>query len=603
MKLALRTLPYLRPYRRLLGLSSVILVLDAMVDLANPWVFKILIDHVIGGQPTPPELAALLGPIAQDQGLFLVVIVTAGLVVAIINNGLTVWNSYLQTKIEQGMILRFRSQLFEHAQRLSLTFHDRQRTGDFMYRINYSSAAVGEIPMMVPQLAQAIITLIGMFIVTYLIDPTLALLSMTIAPFLWFSIRRYATHVQPRLEHVRSMEGHSLTMIQEAMSMLRVIISFGRESYEHQRFTEQGRRAVDARVRVTVSQTLFTMAINVITAGGTALVLGYGAFQVIEGRLTLGTLLIVMAYVASVYNPLQAIAGAGGTIQEHLINLKVAFGLLDTEAEIRDAPDAQPLERTQGRVTFKDVSFTYPGRLETLRNVTIDVEPGQVVAIVGPTGAGKTTLMSLLPRFYDPQDGRILLDGIDIRKITVKSLRQHFSVVLQEPLLFSASIAENIRYGRLDASMEEVVAAAEAANSHEFISGLPDGYETILGERGSRLSGGERQRVAVARAFLKDAPILILDEPTSSVDSRTEGVILDALDRLMVGRTTFMIAHRLSTVRHADLIVVLDHGRVVEQGDHETLIVQSGLYHKMHDAQVRQRAAREGRRPRVTPLP
>jgi len=352
-------------------------------------------------------------------------------------------------------------------------------------------------------------------------------------------------------------------------------------------------------VRLTVSQTLFTMAVNVTTAAGTALVLGYGAYQVIQGQLTLGTLLIVMFYVASVYNPLQAIAGAGATVQEHLINLRVAFGLLDTEAEIRDAPDARPLERMEGRVTFERVSFIYPGRVSTLKDVSIDVRPGQVVAIVGPTGAGKTTLMSLLPRFYDPMGGRILLDGADIRTVTLQSLRQHFSVVLQEPLLFSASIAENIRYGRLDASMDDVEAAARAANAHDFIAALPDGYETILGERGSRLSGGERQRVAVARAFLKDAPILILDEPTSSVDSKTEGVILDALDRLIVGRTTFMIAHRLSTVRHADLIVVLDHGRVVEQGDHEALIARGGLYHEMYETQARRGRTRQKQGPVV----
>jgi len=369
--------------------------------------------------------------------------------------------------------------------------------------------------------------------------------------------------------------------------MLRVIISFGRERHEHQRFAEQSRRAVEARVRLTVSQTLFTFAINVTTAGGTALVLGYGAFQVLQSQLTVGQLLVTMAYVASIYSPLQTIAAAATPYQEHKVNLRVAFGLLDEVPEISDAPDARPLERVRGHVAFRAVSFSYQGRTHTLNDISFEAQPGELVAIVGPTGAGKTTLISLLPRFYDVIDGAVELEGRDIRSVTLESLRQQFSVVLQEPLLFSATIAENILYGRLEASMDDVLEAARSANAHDFISSLPNGYDTVVGERGSRLSGGERQRIAVARAFLKDAPILILDEPTSSIDTKTEGVILDALERLVVGRTTFMIAHRLSTIRHADRIVVLDKGRVVEQGTHEQLMEHAGLYREMYEVQIR----------------
>jgi ABC-type multidrug transport system fused ATPase/permease subunit len=276
-----------------------------------------------------------------------------------------------------------------------------------------------------------------------------------------------------------------------------------------------------------------------------------------------------------------------------MVNLKSAFGLLDTVPEIVEAPNAREIERVKGDIEFRKVSFEYRGRLDTLKDISFKVKPGQLVAVVGPTGAGKTTLISLLPRFYDPKSGSILLDGHEIRSLSLDSLRQQFSLVLQEPLLFSASIAENIRYGRLDASQEEIEEAARAANAHDFIIGLPQGYATVVGERGAMLSGGERQRICVARAFLKDAPILILDEPTSSIDSRTESVILDALDRLAVGRTTFMIAHRLSTVRHSDLIVVIDHGQVVEMGTHEELLEQGGLYRQMHDVQ-----AKSGRRKR-----
>jgi len=297
-------------------------------------------------------------------------------------------------------------------------------------------------------------------------------------------------------------------------------------------------------------------------------------------------LLVVMAYVAGVYKPLQAISTTVGSLQDQIINLRMAFGVLNTEPEIKEAPDAVAIQHAQGRVTFEAVNFSYAGRVDTLKDISFEAHPGQSIALVGPTGAGKTTLVSLMPRFYDASNGRILLDGADIRSLTLKSLREQISIVLQEPLLFSGSIVENIRYGRLEAKMEEIIEAAKAANAHDFIMALPNQYETIIGERGAQLSGGERQRIAIARAFLKDAPILILDEPTSSVDSKTEAVILDALDRLMIGRTTFMVAHRLSTIRYADFILVLNHGQMVEQGTHEELLERESLYRQLYELQT-----------------
>lgn len=370
--------------------------------------------------------------------------------------------------------------------------------------------------------------------------------------------------------------------------MLRVIVAFGREGYEQKRFREQGERAKRARVKLTVHQTLFALGVNMTTAIGTALVLGFGAYQALQGQMTVGQLLVVMTYIAGVYKPLETISTTVGSLQDQIISLRMAFDLLDTEPEIKDAPDAVEMRRAEGRVTFERVDFSYAGRTETLKDISFEAAPGQVVALVGQTGAGKTTLVSLLPRFYDPLAGRILLDGTDIRRLTIKSLRQQISIVLQEPLLFSCSIADNIRYGRLDATMDEIVAAAQAANAHDFIMELPDKYETLIGERGAQLSGGERQRISVARAFLKDAPVLILDEPTSSIDSKTEAVILDALDRLMAGRTTFMVAHRLSTIRHADSILVMEHGRIAERGTHEELLRDGVLYKHLHEMQTRQ---------------
>jgi ABC-type multidrug transport system fused ATPase/permease subunit len=316
-------------------------------------------------------------------------------------------------------------------------------------------------------------------------------------------------------------------------------------------------------------------------------VVALGAIHVLDGRLKPGDLIVVLYYLAMVYKPLETISTTIGSLQDVLVAIRVAFGLLDTAPEVCDRPGARAIERVRGRIVFDHVSFNYQGRSGTLKDISFEAEAGQVIAIVGPTGAGKTTLVSLIPRFYDTGRGRILIDDRLISRITLKSLRDQVSVVLQEPLLFSGTIDANIRYGRLDATMDEIIEAARAANAHDFVMRLPKKYETELGERGAKLSGGERQRIAVARAFLRDAPILILDEPTSSIDSKTEAVILDALDRLMVGRTTFLIAHRLSTIRRADQILVMDQGRLVDQGTHQELLAHGGLYRQLFEMQNR----------------
>ena len=573
--------PLLSPYQGLAGASVLIMLVGTALGLLAPWPMKLLIDHVLGSAPLPAALARWLGHFAAQPLSLLIVIVVAGLFLTIVQGALGVLDGYVNTKISRHIVLDFRGRLFEHVQRLSLTYHDKTRSSDLIFAVNSRSDSASGLVMAVAPLTRSAITLLGMFWITFSIDAGLALLALTVVPFLYFSARRYIAEVQDPLWRVKRMESESMSLVAEAMTMLRVILAFGREDHELRRFRASTRRAVDARVAVTVRQTLFSLAVNTTTATGTSLVLGYGAYRVLQGQLTLGSLLVVLAYVAGVYRPIEAISTTVGSLQDHVANLREVFGVLEAEPDIRDLPESEPMERALGRIEFQDVSFGYPGRGNAVHEVSFDVPAGRAIAIVGPTGAGKTTLHCLLSRFYDPQKGRILLDGRDVRNVTLASLRQQMSIVMQEPLLFSETIAANIRYGRLDADMDAIIEAARAANAHGFISSLPDGYETWLGERGTRLSGGERQRIAIARAFLRNAPLLILDEPTSSIDSRTEAVILEALDRLMAGRTTVMVAHRLSTVRHADRILVLNEGRLVEQGTFTELIEAKGLFEQL----------------------
>lgn len=591
MKFFLRILPYLRPYWHLAAFSALFTLLGVLAGLLEPWPLKILVDSVLGEVPLPPYLAAILQPLSGHELGLLLFAVAAGVSIRLMDNLLKVINSYVQTKMEQSMVLDFRGDLFEHAQRLSLAYHDRRRTGQLMYAINNQGNAAAGLMMTLIPLVQSSLMLIGMLWITFRINRQLALVSLVVVPLLYYCVGYYTRHIEPRIQQVMGMEGETLSIVYEAMGMMRVIVAFGRERYEYERFREQGEQALGERVRLTVRQTTFSLAVNMIIAIGTALVLGIGAFQALQNRLTVGQLLVILSYIGNVYKPLESISGTVGFLQQRFVALQIAFNLLDTEPEIVDRPSARKIGRCQGHVVFEGVHFRYSERAKTLRNISFVARPGEVIGIVGPTGAGKSTLVSLIPRFYDPQQGRVLLDGRDMRDITVHSLREQISIVLQEPLLFSGTIAENIHYGRLDASREEIEEAARAANAHDFIMRLPDQYETRVGERGAQLSGGERQRICVARAFLRNAPILILDEPTSSVDSKTEAGILEALDRLMVGRTTFMIAHRLSTLRNTDKILVINNGTLVEQGTHDELLDRDGLYRHFYQIQNGQRKA------------
>jgi ATP-binding cassette, subfamily B, bacterial len=586
-----RTKPYLRPYRRTLIAVVALTVLTAVFGLAEPWPLAIILNNVLEDQRSSGFVRFFFGT-EPNVWVILVTMVVARFLITAIGNAFTVGNHYLGSKMEQNMVLDLRSDLFAHVQRLSLTFHDERKTGALMSHINTQAAAVGNIVMVVPPIAESLLTLVGMFVIASLIDWELALLSLVILPLLYWSFGLYGKRIVPRLQRVQQLEWQSLSIVHEAMAMLRVIVTFGREEYEHQRFREQGQTAVDERVKLTVSQSLYTLGVQTTTVAGTSLILGVGAWHVMQGKISIGELIVLMTYIGSVYAPLEQLSLTVGTIHEQLVQFNASLDLLDTDPEVVEKPGAVALGRASGRVTAQGVSFAYRGRRATLDNISFHARAGERVAIVGHTGAGKSTLMSLLVRFYDPAAGRIELDGVDLRDLQLASLREQVSVVLQEPLLFSGTIEENIRYGKLGATEEQVRDAARAANADDFISRLPNGYATEIGERGAQLSGGERQRICVARAFLKDAPVLILDEPTSSIDSKTERVILDALDDLMVGRTSFMIAHRLSTVRHADQILVLEQGRIAERGSHDELLAAGGAYEQLYAAQTRERGKR-----------
>jgi ATP-binding cassette subfamily B protein len=587
-----RMKPYLQPYRKTLIALLVLTIFAAALGLAEPWPLAVILNEIL---TTEGETSGIVRTIFGEDPTTWIVLASLVLMrfgIIVLGNVFTVWNHFLGSKMEQNMVLDLRSDLFAHVQKLSLTFHDKRQTGALMSQINLQAASVGNVVMVIPPLVEAGLTLVGMFAIAILIDWQIAVFAMIVLPFLVWSFGLYGKRIVPRLQKVQRLEWESLSIVNEAMAMMRVIVSFGREDYEHRRFREQGKTAVDERVKLTVSQSLYTLGVQTITAAGISVVMGLGAWHVIQGKISIGELVVLITYISSVYQPLEQISTTVGMVHEQLVQFDSSMKLLDTEPEVKEREKAVKLDRARGSVRATGVEFAYPGRQHTLSGITFDAKPGERVAIVGHTGAGKSTLMSLLIRFYDPSGGRVEIDGVDLRDLQLRSLREQISVVLQDPLLFSGTIGENIRYGRLEAAQEEIEAAARAANAHDFIAALPEGYETELGEGGSHISGGERQRISVARAFLKDAPILILDEPTSSIDSRTEGVILDSLDDLMEGRTSFIVAHRLSTVRHADQILVLDKGRVVERGTHEELLRAGNVYRQLHEAQNRERKRR-----------
>jgi len=539
-------------------------VLSLPLTLLYPLPLKIVVDSVLGNLPMPGWLVrldpALARPNAALEGAIVVLLGIAGLVSI---QGLASW--WLQTYTGEKLVWDFRARLLNHVQRLPLTFHDRYGATDSVYRIQHDAPAIqyvtiqGFVPLMT-----AVITLIAMIVVTARMDVALAAIALLITPALFVLSLGCSRIVRKRSQMIKDLDSSALSVIQEVIGSIRVIKAFGQENREHDRFVRRSLKRMSQQVKLSLQQAVFNVLIGLTIAIGTAGALYIGVRHVRAGNLTVGTLLMIMAYIAQIYQPLQILTGKATELQTWLASLERAFVLLDQEPEIAELIGAEKICSASGDFEFRDVSFVYDESGRGLQNISFRIPAGARVGIVGATGAGKTTLLNLLMRFYDPTSGEVLLDARNIRDYRIADLRKQFAVVLQEPVLFAASIAENIAYGKPDASDDEIIAAATAASSHDFISNLPEAYETQVGERGSRLSGGERQRISLARAFLRNSPILILDEPTSSVDVHTESAILEATERLMTGRTTFMIAHRLGTLKTCDMILVMEQGRLLE---------------------------------------
>ncbi len=575
-----RLLGYVGPHWRDLVVALLAIALTVAIELLRPWPISVLVDQVIGGHPAPSTLEAIrrLLPGAGDTWGFLAWTCAASVLVFTASTLASTVSTVLCVRFGQRMVYDLGADLFMHLQRLSLAFHTRRPLGDTVARVTADPYCL---QMLVTgaalPLLQSVVSLLAMFYVMWRLAPPLALVALAVVPFLALAVAVFARPMRERQRRRLDLEGRLMSSVAHALTAIPVVQAFTREEVEQERFRRYAGETVTAYQRATAADMWFKLGVGLVTAVGTAGLMWVGGSFALEGRLTPGTILIFLGYLASLYQPLNSITYTASILQQAAANADRVLEILDTPADVLERPGAKDTRLT-GHIRYEGVSFGYEQDRAVLKDVAFEARPGELVAIVGPTGAGKTTLVNLLVRFFDPWSGRVTIDAHDVRDLRLRSLRQQVAILLQEAFILPLSIAENIAYGRPDASREDIVRAAVAANAAPFIEALPQGYDTVVGEAGATLSGGEKQRVALARAFLKDAPILILDEPTSSLDARTEALLLDALERLVRHRTTLIIAHRLSTVRQADRILVVDNGQIVEQGRHAELLARRGLY-------------------------
>lgn len=577
MNLYLRLLNYVRPYLPRLILAVLCTCLAAGCNLYLPWIIKDVVDKVL-----------------VQKDVRMLYLIAASIVVVFIIRGLFFYGqSYLMSWVGQRVVIDIRGAIFRKLQRLSMSFYDKNKTGTIMSYVTNDVAAlqVAMVDKAVELVTEGLV-LVGSIAAMLWLDWKLTLFTFCTFPVVLWFMDFFGKKIRRNGGRIQECTAELTSVLQEVVSSARVVKSFVREDYEIKRFDAQNMTNFYANMKNIKLNALLTPTVELVAAIGVTVVMWYGGMSVINGAITAGSLVAFLVYAVNIANPIKRLTKVVASIQQALAAGERVFGILDLEENIKELPSAKLLPPVQGYVEFKHVDFAYNEDEQVIEDLSFKVNRGQIVAIVGPSGAGKSTIASLLPRFYDVTNGSIVIDGEDIRNVTLNSLREQVGIVPQETLLFNGSVYDNILYGRLDATKEEVEAAAKAANAHDFIMGLPEGYDTMLGDRGVNISGGQRQRISIARAILKNPQILILDEATSALDTESERIVQEALDRLMVGRTSFVIAHRLSTIKNADRILVMEKGRLVEDGSHEELMAQEGLYAHLYRIQYRSKEAK-----------
>ncbi len=583
MTLVRWTLSFLQPYRsRVVAIVTLSFAEIGLAALA-PWPLKVIVDNVLGGRQLPEPVETLLHvTLGGSVATLLVAVVIGGLLIQVLNELVRITHTQLQVDMAQRIVYKLRANLLDHLQALPLRHHIATKTADSVYRLDADAHCVDDLIVGgVFPLTLATLNLSVMGAVLVYLDVTLALLSLAVVPFLYLSLRYYARTMTERAERVKALESSVVERAFEVLSSIAAVKSFARERHENERFSKKGDETMRARLGLTWQESLFSLTVTVITLAGTALVLVVGGLHVLGGTLTLGSLLVVIAYLAAVYNPISEIAHTTGSLRQAIVSARRVRDIFALTREPIDAPNAVDASQISGSIRFDSVSFSYDINRPVLNDVSFAAHPGEMLALVGLTGAGKTTIANLIPRLFEPTTGRVLIDEIEVSRYSLRTLRKRIAVVPQHPVLFAGSIADNIRYGRLSASMPEIENAARAAHVHEFVCRLPQGYQTEVAEGGATLSGGERQRLGIARALIKNAPILILDEPTASMDAISEAEVFGALESLRANRTILAIAHRLATIRHATRILVLHGGQLIAQGTHEELMKANDLYRRM----------------------
>jgi subfamily B ATP-binding cassette protein MsbA len=571
--------PVIRSHGTTLLLAFVASLAETVADVLQPWPIKLVIDNVIQGKALSGWLGRTLTSLPFGAATTINVAVAAVAVIALVGAVGSYWEKYLTTSVSQWVGHDLRRQLYQQFQRLSLAEHSETHKGDLLSRMTSDIGAIQDfINSALLGIVVNVLTLAGMMAVMFSINWRFTLLSLSVTPALFCVVYFYTPRIKKASRAVKKKETELLSGVSEVLSSIHVVQAFARENYEERRFEWESRQNVEAGLSARSTKAKLSPIVEVIVALGTCLVLGYGARLAVSNRMSAGVLVVFLLYLGKMYKPMRDLSKMSDTVTKAAVGYERVQELLQVESRISDRPGAGEAPRFKGLVEFDRVGFSYNGSRPALSDVSVRIEPGQVAALVGPSGAGKTTMASLVPRFYDPVSGAVLIDGVDIRDYTLKSLRDQISFVLQDTLLFRASIWDNISYGRPDADPEDTVRAAKMANAHDFIMELPEGYATMVGDRGLSLSGGQRQRIAIARAIVRDTPILILDEPTAALDAASELAVVEALDRLMTGRTTIVIAHNLNTVRRADVIFVVKGAGIAEYGTHASLLARGGLY-------------------------